>query len=158
MHLVLFSLVFPAYEKDNFCLKISFLKELSIPLVPRTVRIKVSSPSPIKITYFSLNMSLTLFSIWLLAATLDLLWIAESSSIIVHRSYYLSFPLAKRYLLGQREGGRVQEKTKKKKKRQKEEFTNVNSTAIIWLQSRTQNFWEVNHNFCIQGDSSIQIQ
>lgn len=151
MHLVLFSLLFPAYEKDKFCLKMASLKELSMPLVPRTIEIKVSRPSPIKITYFSLNMSLTLFSIWLLAAVLDLLWIAESSSITVHRSHYLSFPLARRYLPRQKEGGRVQEKKKK-------EFTNASFTAIIHLQSRIQNFWELNHNFCIQGAFSVQIQ
>jgi len=116
MHLILLSLLFPAYEKDNFCLKMVSLKELSVPLVPRTIEIKVSRPSSIKITYFSLNMSLTLFSIWLLAAILDLFRIAESSSIIVHRSHYLSFPLARRYLLRQREGGKVQEEKKKEKK------------------------------------------
>lgn len=116
MHLVLFSLLFPAYEKDNFCLKMASHKELSIPLVPRTIEIKVSRPSPIKITYFSLNMSLTLFSIWLLAAILDLLRIAESSSIIVHRSHYLSFPLARRYLLRQREEVEFKEKKKPKKR------------------------------------------
>jgi len=48
MHLVLFSLLFPAYEKDKFCLKMASLKELSMPLVPRTIEIKVFRPSPIK--------------------------------------------------------------------------------------------------------------
>lgn len=111
------------------------LKELPMPLVRRTIEIKVSRPSPIKITYFSLNMSLTQFSIWLLAASLDLLRIAESSSIIVHRSHYLSFPLARRYLLRQRE-----EVEFKRKKEKKKEFTHVNTMAIIWLQSRILNF------------------
>lgn len=101
-------------EKDNFCLKMASLKELSMPLVPRTIEIKVSKPSPIKTTYFSLNMSLTLFSIWLLAAILDLLRIAESSLIIVHRSHYLSFALARRYLLRQREEVKFKRKGKKK--------------------------------------------
>lgn len=45
MHLVLFSLLFPAYEEDNFCLKMAPLKELSMPLVPITIEIKVSRPS-----------------------------------------------------------------------------------------------------------------
>lgn len=155
MHLVLFSLLFAAYEEDNFCLKMAPLKELSMPLVPITIEIKVSRPSPIKITHSSLNMSLTLFSIWLLAAILDLLRIAESSSIIAHRSHYLSFPSARRYLLRQTQ--EVEFKCKEKKKI-KEEFTHWNSMAIIWLPSRTLGCWEVNHNFCLGGDSRVQIQ
>lgn len=147
MHLVLFRLLFSAYEKDNFCLKMASLKELSMPLVPRTIEMKVSRPSPIKITYFSLNMSLTLFSIWLLAAILDSLRIAESSSIIVHRSHYLPFPLARRHFLRQREGGRVQEKSKKKKKKRKMYPCKLYGNHLITIQ--IQNFWEVNHNFCM---------
>lgn len=116
MHLVLFSLLFPAYEEDNFCLKMAPLKELSMPLVPITIEIKVSRPSPIKITYSSLNMSLTLFSIWLLAAILDLLRIAESSSIIAHRSHYL-FSFSKEVFAQADRRGRVQEQRQKMKRR-----------------------------------------